>query len=586
MHRKSLLSLFMLSMGVALLVAATMVGVASAKTASSGNLVITQAGAQFDSLDPANAYVSNDWGLMYNTELTLLNFPTKAGDAGTKLIPQAATAFPTISNGGKTYTFKLRSGLKLSNGSPVTAANFQRAFERNISPKTYAQFGVYDGLDVFLVGGQAFAETGKYHHAHNGSCGAGAGSLCTMNPPQHIAGITAGGLTLTIKLTQVVPQFASIMGMPWFQAVPTSMPYVATVGGVATYASGGPYFIAKNQTNYTLLKRNTHWPTLPFFKSNWPANPLTMVVKSAPNSSGSPELLQAEKNQVDLAGVNSIDTPGVISKYGVNKVNGQFHVGPTTCITWNVLNNQSANNATDTAANRKALNYAMSRNTINSYAGPLAGTPSEQILVPAIPGYRHITYYGGTGSLTNANNVPGQHLSGKDFNIYYRASSPYQTAVAEYVQQQANHLGMHPHLVHSTPGLYYVPLQTKSTATGPGGYNITASGGWCADYEDGYDYFNVNFDGRTIGDTGNTDYMYFNNARSTRTWTMPLRSRALPAPRRTATSTRSSCSSTLRSSRTRSRTPGSSPPSACTTGSTARGGVSPTGTRSSSSART
>jgi ABC-type oligopeptide transport system substrate-binding subunit len=176
------------------------------------------------------------------------------------------------------------------------------------------------------------------------------------------------------------------------------------------------------------------------------------------------------------------------------------------------MNDQAANNTTATAANRKALNFAMSRNQMNSYAGPQAGTPSEQILVPAIPGYHKLTYYGGTGNLTAANNVPGQHLSGKTFNIYYRASSPFQTAVAEYMQVQANHLGMNPVLVHSTPGLYYVPLQTKATALGPGGYNITASGGWCADYEDGFDYFNVNFDGRTIGDTLNTDYMYFNDA--------------------------------------------------------------------------
>jgi ABC-type oligopeptide transport system substrate-binding subunit len=70
---------------------------------------------------------------------------------------------------------------------------------------------------------------------------------------------------------------------------------------------------------------------------------------------------------------------------------------------------------------------------------------------------------------------------------------------------------MHPHLIPSDPSSYYHPLMTRSIATGAGGYNITASGGWCADYEDGYDYINVNFDSRTLAATGNTDYMYFNN---------------------------------------------------------------------------
>lgn len=492
MHRKSMLSLFMLSMGVALLVAASMVGVASAKSSSHPNLIVTQAGTGFDTLDPQLSYVSNDWGLLYNTEITLLNFPTKAGVQGTKLIPQAASSFPTISNGGKTYVFHIRPGLKLSNGEPITAQNFVRAFERNLSPKMYAAYGIADGIDQFLVGGDAFAK-GK---------------------AAHISGLTANKLVLTIKLTQVVPQFTTIMGMPWFMAVPAKMPYNNTPGGIQKYASGGPYYIASNNlSSLTVLKRNSHFPSSGYFKSNWPSNPTSIIIKSNENSSGTPELLQAEKNQVDVAGVASQDVHSVVTKYGVNKKNGQFHVGPTTCVLWNAMNDQAANHATDTSANRKALNYAISRNVENNFLGEQAGTSTEQILVPAIPGYHKLTYYGGTGDLNAANNVPGQTLAGKTLNIYYRASSPSQTNIAEYIQSQVNGapLNMHPVLVPSDPSGYYKPLMTKAVALGAGGYNITASGGWCADYEDGYDYFNVNFDGRTIQDTGNTDYMYFNN---------------------------------------------------------------------------
>jgi len=483
----------MLSMGVALLVAATMVGVASAKSASSGTLIVTQAGTGFDTLDPQLSYVSNDWGLLYNTELTLLNFPTKSGTAGTKLIPQAATAFPTISNHGKKYVFHIRPGLKLSDGTAVTAQNFVRAFERNLSPKMYAAYGVFDSVDKFLVGGEKFAN----------------------NKASKISGLTCPtALTLKMQLTQVVPQWTAIMGMPWFMAVPTNLPYNNTPGGVKVYASGGPYYISKNNNDtLTVLKRNPKWPTIPYFKSNWPANPLSIVIKSNANSNGTPELLQAEKAQVDLAGVASQDVVAVKKKYTATSTNGSYHVGPTTCVLWNAMNDQSANNATDTPANRKALNYAISRNVENNFLGPDAGNSTEQILVPAIPGYKKISYYGGTGNLTAANNVPGQTLAGKDFNIYYRSSSTSQTNIAEYIQQQVNGapLNMHPHLIPSDPSGYYHPLMTRSIATGNGGYNITASGGWCADYEDGFDYFNVNFDGRTLTDTGNTDYMYFNN---------------------------------------------------------------------------
>lgn len=494
MHRKSLLSLFMLSMGVALLVAASMVGVASAKSAAHPNLIVGQAGTGFDTLDPQLSYVSNDWGLLYNTEITLLNFPTKPGVQGTKLIPEAASAFPKITNGGKTYTFKIRPGLKLSNGEPISAQNFVRAFERCLSPKMYAAYCVFDQVDQWVVGGSKFA-AGK---------------------ATKISGLTANKLVLTIKLTQAVPQFTTVMGMPWFMAVPAKMPYNNTPGGIKKYASGGPYYISSNNNDtLTVLKRNSHFPSTSYFKSNWPSNPVSIIVKSNANSSGTPELLQAEKGQIDWAGVASQDVNSVKAKYGApsNKAGKQFHSNPTTCVLWNAMNNQSANNATDTNANRKALNYAISRDVENNFLGQYSGTTTEQILVPAIPGYHKISYYGGTGNLTAADNVPGQTLAGKDFNIYYRASSPSQTNIAEYIQAQVNGapLNMHPHLIPSDPSGYYHPLMTKSIATGNGGYNITASGGWCADYEDGFDYFNVNFDGRTIGDTGNTDYMYFNS---------------------------------------------------------------------------
>jgi peptide/nickel transport system substrate-binding protein len=508
MHRKSLLSLFMLSMGVALLVAATMVGVASAKSqrGASGNvLLVTQAHGAFDTLDPQLAYVSNDWGLLYNTELTLLNFPTKAGTAGTKLIPQAALSLPTISNGGKTYIFHIRPGLKLSDGTPVTAANFQRSFERNISPQMYAPFGVYDGMDQFLVGGQAFAQTGPY------SCP--KGPKCSKNPPNHISGIDASGLTLTIHLTEVVPQFTSIMGMPWFMAIPANMKYAAKKSTILTYASGGPYYISKNDNkSYTLLKRNPHWPSTAYFRSNWPSNPLQIVVKSYPQSNGTAQLLQAEKGQVDIAGVSSQDVTAVAKKYGVNKSNGQFHVGGTTCIDWVTLNNQSANGTTNKFDVRKALNYAISRNSFIKFAGNYSGDSSEQILVPEVPGYSKITYYGGSGNITKAKQVGGNDLKNAPLNIYYLPESNTETSEYEYVYNLAQNLGMKPSPIQANPDDFYDGLMTKATATGPGGFNLAVFGGWCADYADGYDYINVNFDGRTIGDTGNTDYAYFNSS--------------------------------------------------------------------------
>src|SRR5437763_12720034 len=127
MRKKQVLSLFMLVMGVALLVAATTVGAASsaAKKAGSseakkgGTLKINEAAADFDFVDPQLAYRTDDWSMIYTTSMPLVGFPEKSGAAGSQLYPVAATSFPTVSNNGTVYTFHIRPGLRFSDGSPV-----------------------------------------------------------------------------------------------------------------------------------------------------------------------------------------------------------------------------------------------------------------------------------------------------------------------------------------------------------------------------------------------------------------------------------------------------------------------------------
>jgi peptide/nickel transport system substrate-binding protein len=487
MRRKHVLSLLMLCMGVALLVAATTVGVASSatqKTSSSkalrgGTLRINQSAGSFDTLDPGLAYVTNDWEVLYSTGLNLVNFPNKAGQAGSQLFPEAAKAFPTISKNGKTVTFHLRSGLRFNDGSPVTAASYQRAWERILSPKMYAQYGIFDQLNKMVVGAQKFTD-GK---------------------AAHISGISAKGLTLTFHLTSSNPTFVNILGMQWFNAVKPSMKYTKSSGGILKYPSAGPYYIATNQPGrLVVLKRNK------FYHGVRAANPNQIVINSFPNSNGEASLLQIEKNQVDfdLAGVPSADVKTVSDKYGgPNK--GQFHVGTQACIIWEAFNNAKA--PTDNAGVRKALNYAIGRKPIITTLGPFAGSASDQILVPGLRGYKKFSAYGNFPNFAKAKAVGGSALNGAPaLNIYYNSASASRTTEAEFIQSQLAHIGLKANLEKSDPTDYYGPIETKGTD-----YNIAHSG-WCADYFDPFDFINVNFDGRSIQPTGNVDYFYFNNS--------------------------------------------------------------------------
>jgi oligopeptide transport system substrate-binding protein len=58
-----------------------------------------------------------------------------------KLIPWLAASLPLVENHGLRYTFKLRSGVKFSNGMPLTSADVKYSFERLVIPSIAAQAG-------------------------------------------------------------------------------------------------------------------------------------------------------------------------------------------------------------------------------------------------------------------------------------------------------------------------------------------------------------------------------------------------------------------------------------------------------------
>ena len=118
MRKKHVFSLLLFGVGVALLSVALTAGVATSATRShtsgaikkGGTLKINQSSTDFDTVDPQLAYVTNDWALLYTTQILLVNFPEKAGQAGSVLYPEGATAFPTIS---KTRAARAASVLKV-----------------------------------------------------------------------------------------------------------------------------------------------------------------------------------------------------------------------------------------------------------------------------------------------------------------------------------------------------------------------------------------------------------------------------------------------------------------------------------------
>lgn len=82
-----------------------------------------------DTLDPALAYDTASGEVIQNIYDTLVFYD---GDKPGTFVPQLASEMPTVSDDGKTYTFKLRDGVTFSNGDPLTASDVAYSFTRGL----------------------------------------------------------------------------------------------------------------------------------------------------------------------------------------------------------------------------------------------------------------------------------------------------------------------------------------------------------------------------------------------------------------------------------------------------------------------
>src|SRR5207247_7076662 len=75
-----------------------------------------------DSIDTAIAYDSTSWTILRMTNDGLVAFNQASGLQGTQLVPDLAVSLPAPTDGGRTYTFRLRPNIRYSSGRPVQAS--------------------------------------------------------------------------------------------------------------------------------------------------------------------------------------------------------------------------------------------------------------------------------------------------------------------------------------------------------------------------------------------------------------------------------------------------------------------------------
>ncbi|MGH3138399.1 MAG: ABC transporter substrate-binding protein [Gaiellales bacterium] len=444
-----------------------------------GTIKIALAG-NIDYLDPALAYYQSTWQIEYSTCVKLTNYPDLPGDAGRVITPEAASALPTISGDGLTYTYTVPAGkFKFNTGEPVTAATFQHALERDMNPKQASYFGAVF-LAPFIKGASDFK--GK--------------------PGEHVSGITVSGDQLTIQLTQKDGSMVQKLSTPFACAIPNDTP--VDPKGVHTIAGAGPYYISDFTPNRSIvLKKNPNYTgDRPAYADEIDYSQLTIDTNQG--------TLEAKNGQLDY--INDAVVPAqnaqLNAQYGPDGTAGgpqRFYVTPAAVVSYLALN--TARPTFKDELVRQAVNWAINRKAILQPSGYGAGVPADKYLPPQISGSseEQSIYPLDSADLTKAKALMQQAGASNLTAVLYTCNQPPCPDRAAIIQQELKQIGIDVQVKEFDRGVQFTKEGQKGEP-----FDI-ADEGWIADYYDAYDFINILLNGETIPDTGGNNFSYFND---------------------------------------------------------------------------
>jgi ABC-type oligopeptide transport system substrate-binding subunit len=413
---------------------------------------------------------------MYATAGMLLNYPDAPAPRGSRLTPDIAAGFPRISRDGLTYTFQLKRTYRLSNGQPVTAANFVYAINRNLNRRmsSPAQPFIED-----VVGGEAVV----------------AGRA------QRATGVRAlGRYTLQIRLTRRSPDLLARLAMPFFQAIQTNLP-INPDGVNAPVHSAGPYYIARWERNrQVVVNRNR------FYRGPRPHNVNQILVDI-----GLP--LETIKLNIDRGATDTGDLPPAAHaelgrRYGVKKQSpGRYFANPAPTILYLAMNHDRplfGGRGLGNLRLKKAVQYAIDRQAILAQGGAYAGIVNDQYMAPTMRGFKNVAIYPRRPNLSQARSMASGQTRGGS-GVFYcsnRAPSPQRCQI---VQANLRNIGLN-------MDIRLFPRATQFELGGRRGepFDLTLEG-WHMDYFDPYDFIFL-VDGTTIRPANNVNFSYFNSA--------------------------------------------------------------------------
>jgi peptide/nickel transport system substrate-binding protein len=438
--------------------------------------------SDWDSVDPGDTYYGLSWNLirLYTRALTM--FKPVPGAASSELVGDLAEGLGVPSDGGKTWTYKLREGLKYEDGTPITAKDVKYAVLRSLEKGTLVNGPTYfnDFLDLQGYKGP-YSDKGKDTQA----------------------------ITTPDDRTVVFHLNKAFGGFDYFAMLPATAPVPETKDTGVKYKehviSSGPYkFESYNAGKGFVLVRNDQWSQAT--DPNRKALPDRYEVTIGANADDIDSRLISGDLHVDLAGTGV--QPASLTRVLTDPALKAQSDNPGSARLWYTSINPKVA-PLDNIECRKAIMYAADRTGYQTaYGGEIAGGQiATGLMPPHFPGYAKFDLYpagadnkGDVEKAKAALQACGQP-NGFATNIAYRSERPKEKATAESLQQSLARVGIVLTLKPYPTGDYF-SLYAGKPSFRDGNKLGLMTNGWAADWNDGYGMLSQIVDSRVIRATG------------------------------------------------------------------------------------
>ncbi len=371
-------------------------------TPSQGGDIVVTYKDDIATLDPAIGYDWQNWSMIKSLFSRLMDYTPGTPD----LIPSLAESF-TVSPDGLVYTFKLRPGVKFSNGREVVASDVKYSIERAVNPKTQGPGAGFFGA---IVGQSEMA----------------AGTAETMpgieTPDDH---------TVVFKLSRPDATFLHVLAINFSSIVPKEA-VEAAAGDFGKKPVGSGAFILKD---WTIGQKLTFVRNPDYYVKNVPhIDSFTVEVGQEPLVA----LLRLQKGEVDIAGDGIPPAKFLEMSKGPDAADmivdgAQLHTGYIT------LNTKIP--PLDDVKVRQALNMAINKDRLTRIVNGRA-TPANQPLPPLMPGYdKSFTGYAYDPAKAKALLAEAGHPDGFSTVLYSTNTDP-QPRIAQAIQQDLAAIGV------------------------------------------------------------------------------------------------------------------------------------------------